>query len=584
MLHTFPAFEIDENQREFRARGRVVRLQPKVFDLLSYLATHRNRVVPKDELLRAVWPGVIVSDGSLQRAISLARSALEDAGVENAIRTFPRQGYRMVVGEGIAKHAAAGVESHRGPTAAQPEGNSIAVLAFLDMSPGRDHEYFSDGIAEELLNLLAKVPQLRVIARTSSFSFKGKDTPVSEIARRLDVAHVLEGSVRRSGDRVRVTAQLIRAADSAHIWSETFERTFDDIFAVQDEIARGVVQQLEIKLLGGPPRVEETDSSAYALYLRARQLQRQHSEAGYVQALELLRQALKIDAHYAPAWDLRASILLNQASKGLVPTEKGYQLAREATGRALASHRDFAPAHGVLGWIALFGDRDFSAAARHYTRALTLAPTDLNILVQAAGLMLFLGRVDQAIAIREFAASRDPANAFSHASLGGAYRCAGRHDDALAAFRRAFALSPGMVSLRSRMGLVLLKLNRLKDALSEAEREPTETLRLLAVATIKHAMGDAAGSDAALARTIGKYEPECAYNIARVLAFRGEADRAFKWLAKAVEYRDPGLAGAAAENDFKNISGDPRWLPFLRRIGAAPGQLAAVRFEVRLPG
>lgn len=578
MVHTFPTFEIDEDKREFRARGRVVKLQPKVFDLLAYLATHRDRVVPKDELLDSVWPGVVVADGSLQRAVSIARDALEETGAKDAIETFSGRGYRLVVS---GEDALIGEER---PVALPPDDKSIAVLAFVDMSPGRDHEYFSDGIAEELLNLLAKIPQLRVIARTSSFSFKGKDAPISEIARQLQTAHVLEGSVRMAGKKVRVTAQLIRGFDSAHVWSETYDRALDDIFAVQDEIADAVVHQLKVRLLGATPKVNETDSEAYALFLQARQVQRQHSAEGYSRALELLALALAIDPRYAPAWDLRAAILTNQAAKGLIPTDEGYRLGKEATSRALAIDPDFASAHGALGWIAMFADRDFAMAARHYERALEISPGDALLLVEAAGLMLYLRRVDQAVAIREFAASRDPANSFSHSSLGAAYRCAGRNEDALAAFRRAFALSPGMLGIRSRVGIVLLRLGRLDEALAEAEQEPTEPLRLLALATIRHAMGDAVGSDAALAETIEKHTTDCAYNIARVLAFRGEAGRAFEWLERAAQCKDPGLAGIGTELDFESIANDKRWLPFLRRIGMAPEQLAAVRFEVRLPG
>ncbi|HUG11382.1 MAG TPA: tetratricopeptide repeat protein [Opitutaceae bacterium] len=580
MVHTFPTFEIDEDKREFRARGCVVKLQPKVFDLLAFLATHRDRVVSKEELLDSLWAGVIVADGSLQRAVSLARSALADAGASDAIRTFSRQGYRLVVEGGAQETEAAGVS--RGAAAA-PEPDSIAVLAFVDMSPRRDREYFSDGIAEELLNLLAKIPQLRVIARTSSFSFKGKDVPISEIARRLHVAHVLEGSVRWSGSKVRVTAQLIRASDSSHVWSETHDRPLDDIFHVQDEIAGAVVEQLKIRLLGAPPRAVETDSGAFALFLQARQEQRRHSAAGYENALRLLTRVFAIDPDYAPAWDLRGSILVNQAGKSLIPATEGYRKSREATERALAINPEYAPAHGALGWIAMYSARDFAAAARHYERALALAPSDVHLLVEAAGLMVLLGRDERAIAIREFAVSRDPANAFSHTGLGRAYRSAGRHVEALACYRRALALSPGMVGIPSRIGAALLSLNQPKAALAEAEKEPIDVLRLIAVATIRHALGHKAKSDEALREVMTRFGADWACNIARVLAFRGEADRAFEWLEKAVEANDSGLAGIGTEREFDNLRGDKRWLPFLRKIGMSPRHLAAIRFEVDLP-
>lgn len=582
MVHQFPSFAIDEDTRELRVGKREIKVQPRIFDLLAFLATNSARVVTKDELLDSVWPGVIVSESSLQRAVSLARKALAEAGVADAIRTFPRQGYRLVVTKEPADPAVTGRPAVASAMPPPREVNSIAVLAFLDMSPNRDHEYFSDGIAEELLNLLAKIRQLRVIARTSSFSFKGRAVPISEIASRLNVAHVLEGSVRRAGDRVRVTAQLIRASDSAHEWSETYDRRLDDIFAVQDEIAGAVVEQLRIKLIGPPPSAEGTDSAAYELFLQARQAQRRHSIDGYTQALELIAQALAIDSGYAPLWDLRAAILGNQAAKGLVPAEQGYALAREAAEKAVTIDANYAPAHSALGWIAMFGSRDLATAARRYELALALAPADGHILADAAGLLLLLGRIEQAIKVRESVVAVDPANALAHAGLGRAYRCAGRNEEALRAYQRAFDLNPRMLGIRSRIAGVLLELGRPKLALAEVEAESIEELRLIALATIRHALGQHAESSAALDMVIAKHAGSCAYNIARVLALRGEADGAFTWLEKAVRASDPGLSGITSERDFAAVRGDRRWLSLLRRLGMAPRQLDRIPFAVDL--
>ena len=202
--------------------------------------------------------------------------------------------------ERVTAQDAAPAASHQIAVPA-PDAKSIAVLPFADMSPAKDQEYMSDGIAEELLNLLAKVPELKVIARTSSFAFKGKDIKVEDIARELNVAHVLEGSVRTSGTQLRITAQLIRTADSTHLWSETYDRTLDDIFAVQDEIAVAVVEELKIKLLGAAPMAQATDPKAYALFLRAREVARLLTEASLEEAIPLYQQALKIDPAYPAA-------------------------------------------------------------------------------------------------------------------------------------------------------------------------------------------------------------------------------------------------------------------------------------------
>jgi TolB-like protein len=206
--------------------------------------------------------------------------------------------------------------------------NSIAVLPFVDMSQAKDQEYFSDGIAEELLNLLAKIPQLHVAARTSSFSFKGKEVPIPEIAKTLLVANVLEGSVRKSGDHLRITAQLVRAADGYHLWSETYDRKLDDIFTIQDEISAKVVEQLKVTLLGASPKARATDPRAYALYLQARELARQQKTEAFTQSDALYQQALVIDPRYAPAWAGEAENLYRESQIGMLPSEEGLARAR----------------------------------------------------------------------------------------------------------------------------------------------------------------------------------------------------------------------------------------------------------------
>ena len=207
---------------------------------------------------------------------------------------------------------------------------SIAVLPFVNMSEDKANEYFSDGISEELLNLLAKIPQLQVTARTSSFSFKGKEIGIPEIARTLHVAHVLEGSVRKAGNSVRITAQLIKAGTDTHLWSQTYDRKLDDIFAIQDEIAADVVKQLKVTLLGAAPKARTTDPEAYALYLQAVQLGRQFTAEAFQQSDALYRKVLAIDPRYAPAWDGLARNFVNETGQGLLPSKEGFAQAREA--------------------------------------------------------------------------------------------------------------------------------------------------------------------------------------------------------------------------------------------------------------
>src|SRR5436190_2713343 len=320
--------------------------------------------------------------------------------------------------------------------------NSIAVLPFVNMSDDKEQGYFSDGISEELLNLLSKIPQLKVAARTSSFSFKGKGVEIPEIARQLHVANVLEGSVRRSGEQLRITAQLIRAAEGYHLWSETYDRKMDDIFKIQDEIAGEVVKELKVKLLGAAPKARTTDPKAYALYLQARELGRQSNAEAFTKSDALYRQALEIDPRYAPAWDQLANNFINKANNGVLSSQEGYARAREAAEKALAIDPDYALAHTRLGMIATYGDNALAGAARPSQWALALDPTDLDVLRNTATFLSSLGRLDEALALDEAMVRRDPVNVTALNNLGVDQRSAGRYDAAIASFRTLLSLNP----------------------------------------------------------------------------------------------------------------------------------------------
>jgi TolB-like protein len=464
-----------------------------------------------------------------------------------------------------------------------PVDRSIAVLPFVNMSADKEQEYFADGISEELLNLLAQIPELRVIARTSSFAFKGKDVGITEIAEKLGVTHVLEGSVRESGGTLRITAQLIRTSDSSHLWSETYDRQMTDVFAIQDEIAAAVVDQLKIRLLGAAPKSRVTDPKAYALFLQARSIGHEYTPAAFERSISLYQQALALDPAYTAAWEGLARNYCEQVFNGLRSVDEGILLAREATSRALALDPDYAPAHARLGWIALYYDRDLAAAARHLEHALELEPANPDILGIAAVLTRRLDRLDQAIAVAEYQVARDPTNTLGRDNLGYMYRYAGRLDEAVAQLRTGLSLSPGYIAGHEGIGEVLLQKGDAEAALAEMQQETADGMRLVGLAMAHHALDQKAESDAALEELIARYEKTYTVNIAYVLAFRGEADRAFEWLHKAVQYNDTYLSAIGGHPMFANIHSDPRWLPFLRQLGLAPEQLAAVKFDVKVP-
>jgi len=471
--------------------------------------------------------------------------------------------------------------AERAKRTAAPSQRSIAVLPFVNMSSDAEQEFFSDGLSEELLNLLAKIPELQVASRTSAFSFKGETTDIPTIAEKLNVAYVLEGSVRKAANRVRITAQLIKAAEDVHEWSETYDRELDDIFAIQDEIGAAVVEALKVTLLrGDAPNVSATSPEAYAQYLKGKHCYRQLDSAGLAQAEELLKQAIAIDATYAPAWNLLGMVYSRHADIGDTQWDAGYASARESIQKALELDPEFAEAHASLGWIEFMHQRDLTAAARHYGKALALQPGNGEVLGDATLLALALGRMPEAISLGERAMVRDPVNLRAHRYLAAACYEAGQLDSAAERYRQALALSPGYISGHFHLSRVLLAQGETKSALATIEQEAHPAFKLTGLALVHHALGNTTESDAAVATLEAEWAEEAAFQIAVVHAYRHEIDAAFEWLTRAVEQNDPGVSTMRGDPMLVTLHDDPRWQALLARVGLSDETLGAIEFDV----
>ncbi|HZX90499.1 MAG TPA: tetratricopeptide repeat protein, partial [Rudaea sp.] len=349
------------------------------------------------------------------------------------------------------------------------------------------------------------------------------------------------------------------------------------------EIAADVVKQLKLALLGAVPTVRTTDPEAYALYLQAVQLRQQATAEAFKQSDVLYRKVLAIDPRYAPAWNGLSINLSNETGQGLSDKE-WYAQSREAAMKALAIDPDYAPAHASLGWIAMNADNDLAGAAQHLKRALALDPADPSGLRGSARLLELLGRLDEALVLGEAAVRRDPVYVQGLLSLGLLQRRAGRLDAAVASGRTALSLFPGRGTGHYLIGSALLLQGDARGALAEIEQESDEAWKLLGLGMVYHALGRKADSDAALAALIAKYEKNASCTIADVYAYRSEFDQAFEWFDKAVEHNfNYCLSIIATVHLFDKIHADSRWLPFLRKIGRAPEQLAKIEFKVTLP-
>jgi len=467
-----------------------------------------------------------------------------------------------------------------GTAGTYPE-NSIAVMAFEDMSPEGDQGHLSDGIAEELLNLLAQIPELRVISRSSSFSFKDKEVRIARIAETLEVAHVLEGSVRKSGDRVRITAQLIDAHTDSHVWSQRYDRTLDDIFAIQDEIATRVVDELRVELLGEVPRVHATDPEAYELYLRARERARPGSTEAFAASNELYRQALEIDPGYADAWAQLGLNAVNQAVFDRDATDAAFARARQALQKALELDPAHALAHSGLAIVAMRRDNDLREAARRMKRALEFAPDRVTSI--AATLLFELDRLDMATALLEYVKDRDPLSPVAHYNLGYGHYLSGRWDRAVASLEETLRLSPDLAPAYSLMGSALLLQGRTRDAMEAFDRKPLDMLEERGLALVAHDQQRTGAYLERLRSFTQRWGDKAPSSVAMIHAHAGQADAAFTWLDRAIEGGEEGLGTLLRDPLFAPIHDDPRWGTTLGRIGRAPEQLARITFDVSHP-
>jgi TolB-like protein/Tfp pilus assembly protein PilF len=465
------------------------------------------------------------------------------------------------------------------------ETPSIAVLPFLNMSRDEENEYFADGLSEELLNVLTKIRGLRVASRTSAFSFKGKDVDIPTVAQKLNVATVLEGSVRKSGKRVRITAQLIQVASDSHLWSETYDRELDDIFAVQDDIAQSVVKELRAALMGQPAETAADSAAAaevrqavtgrsdnpeaFQLYLQGKFYGERVTQADSDKAIELYQRALAIDPSFALAWAGLSHIYQLQVGYGFAPIDEGYERAREAAQNALRLAPDLAEAHIALGAVLEGHEWNFTAAEASFRRALELAPGDANALRAAGQLARIRGRVDEALELIRKAIALDPLSARTHRQAAMVAVMDERFEEAAASFQLALDLAPSAGLNHAFLAITRLLQGRAQQGLALAAAESHDVFRNLAFAMIHHALGHPAESEAALQALIDGFGWTAAYQVAEAYAYRNEVDKAFEWLERAYAQRDPGVTYSATDVILRSLHGDPRWQPFMQRMGLA---------------
>jgi adenylate cyclase len=452
---------------------------------------------------------------------------------------------------------------------------SIAVLPFVDLSQAHDQEYFCDGISEEILDALAQIKGLRVVARTSSFSFKGKNADVAEIGQKLGVANILEGSLRREGNRIRVTAQLISARDGFHIWSDTYERELQGVFAVQDEITRSIVDALKVKLAVAPSERATESTEAYDLYLQGLYFSNKSDEESLRKSLNFFQRALDVDPNLARAWTGIAKVWLWLADLYVRPLE-AYPKVKEAASKALALDERNAEAHCYLGETKRILDRDVAGEEKELRRALEIDPNSAPAHLFLALLKISQGELNEGVKQIQEAEKLDPLSPVNCNFAVAIYLAADRIDDAIAAGKRTVQIDPNYIYFDPVLANAYREKGESQKAIELYEKaQQTTDFPSVGLAITYAKMGRREDAVRILEQLIEKSRQQyvAGEKIASVYAVLGEKDEAFRWLERAFDEHSASLAGFASSPEFRPLRSDPRFADLLRRLGIDPARV-----------
>jgi TolB-like protein/DNA-binding winged helix-turn-helix (wHTH) protein len=611
----FGSAEIRPAERQFLVDGRPVIIGARAYDVLKLLITHRDRVVGKEELLEAVWPRLVVEENNLQVQISTLRKIL-GAG---AISTIPGLGYQFtatvdndsaepvatisVLPDRAGSTSGSGLLRYRTPlaiaigilivlgmglwiyTKMRPQAStfaaagtlkvpahSVAVLPFANMSGDPSQDYFSDGLSEELLDSLSSIPDLHVAARTSSFTFKDKGTMIADIGRELNVGTVLEGSVRKDGQHVRINAQLVDVATGYNLWSHSYDRDITNILALQTEIAAAVTKALQATLLPNAAAVIELggtqNAQAFEAYLQGENLQGRIDKEAVLTRIAAYEEAIRQDPNFAKAYVGRAAALdLFGGSIAASPTvHEYYERARAAAEKALALAPELGRAHSVLAQILLFGYFDFTRSLAENDRALALSPGDTFVLRRSVQPLALVGRAESAVLNAERAVALDPINGLSYMALGFARYHARQYPQAIEAFNRALSINPELGDATAFRGLSYRRLGQLDAASDSCEHPPITTYNLVCLAIVYHEQGRLPEAEAAVAKIRSTLGEAAAIQDVEIYAQWNDVPLALSWLDTAQRLRDVGLVSLKRDVLLDPLRTEPRFQAIERRL------------------
>lgn len=613
----FGPYEVDFTAGELRKSGSRLRIQGKPLAVLEILVETPCEIVSRETLRTRLWADnhVFVDfDKGLSTAVNKLREALCDSAEKpKYIETVPKRGYRFLAAvERVVEKLPTSPNidlpskpvSHAGMyaligrkelllllsfcmigvvsawflwktsrPAKQTTGPTIAVIPFSNRSPDPKEVYFSDGLSEEVVTDLGRIPGLRVIGRSSSFQFRTGSADPRDIGQRLGVLYLVEGSVVKIGDRVRIEAELVNSKDGFQMWSESYETKIDDVLRVEDDISRSVASALSIKLLGPDHSQQLNDSptvnaEAYQAYLQARYFKGRWITSELKTSLSFLNRSLQIDPNYGPAWALRSSTFSSMGDMGILDKVEAMQRARKDAQRAIELNGDLPEGYLALATVQM-NEWDSRSAEISLGKALQLAPRDTSVLVIQSQLQRMSGHLDDCIATLRRVTVLDPLSPGAFGMLGNRLYSSGRYQEALLAQERTLELNPETEFIHLNRAEVYLALHQPQEALKEVNREPGELWSLLGKTLVYHDLGRQQESEAALQELIAKHAHDEAYVVAEVYAYRNDAENSFRWLDRAFSQHDSSLIDIKNDPLLSNLHSDSRYSELTRRIGAS---------------
>lgn len=560
----FGPYRLDTLGRSLECRGQVIALPPKAVEVLAELVKRSGEVVGKKELMEAVWPEAFVEEANLNQMVFVLRRAIESTNGGEYITTVPRRGYRF---SGPVRRVEIPCRI-----------DSIAVLPLANLSGDPSQEYFADGITEALITELAKIGSLRVVSRTSVMRYKGRTEPIAQIARALRVRSLLEGSVVKSGERFRITVQLIHAESDQHLWTEIYDGAMQDVLEMQGKFARDVVAGIRAQLSRAEKarlnKTRKVSPEAYSLYLKGRYFARMLTEEGQRKAIVYFQNSIQCDPSYAPAHAGLAECLIELAYFFGMNPKKAFAEAKPTALKAVALDEDFAEGHAALGLLRLLDDWDWEAADAETARAIELAPGNPYVYWKRGVFLRYAGRCDESITIHLHAESLDPFSIVAITEVGYALYYARRFGQACEQFQKAIELEPAWDQLYFGLGLALLQQNRLEEAISAlrtaVQKEPGNVFSVAALIYGLGRAGQMKEAERDLDLLMKKYEYVPCWFLAMAWVGLHDKERALKALEQAFRDHEPCMVSLKVDAIFDLLCEEERFKDMVRGVGLQP--------------